>query len=226
MKASLGERSRRAPATEGCGAVVELELVERDEVRVRRIVVAARGGDRDAMRQIYLRYAARVRAHVLRIVGDEHDADDVTQQVFAKLLTELDRYRPGGAPFMAWVLRVAHNAAIDHLRRVRTVPCEEVCRLDASDDPSADKARTALQTALASLPRAQRDVLLLTHLVGLSPAEIAAHLGRSVRSVHGLHYRGRAAAQEALHDLGSAPATVTPLRPRWRSEAPVHALSA
>jgi RNA polymerase sigma-70 factor, ECF subfamily len=220
----MGGRSRRKPTTAECaehGAVLEFE-----EWRVRRIVVAARAGDRDAMREIYVRYAARVRAHVLRILGDEHDADDVTQQVFAKLLTELDRYRPGEARFMAWVLRVAHNAAIDHLRRTRTVPYEEVRQLDASADPSAEKARTALHTALASLPRAQRDVLLLTHLVGLSPAEIATHLGRSVRAIHGLHYRGRAAAQEALHDLGSAPATVTPLRPRWRSETPVHALSA
>jgi RNA polymerase sigma-70 factor, ECF subfamily len=225
MQYPVGGRSRRAPTTADCvaqrGALLEFE-----EWRVRRIVVAARAGDREAMREIYLRYAARVRAHVLRILGDEHDADDVTQQVFAKLLTELDRYRPGEARFMAWMLRVAHNAAIDHVRRTRTVPCEEVRQLDASADPSAEKARTALHTALASLPRAQRDVLLLTHLVGLSPAEIAAHLGRSVRAVHGLHYRGRAAAQEALHDLGSAPATVTPLRPRWRSETPVHALSA
>jgi RNA polymerase sigma-70 factor (ECF subfamily) len=205
-----------------CGALLELE-----EWRVRRIVLAARSGDRDAMRELYLRYAARVHAQVLRIVGDQHDADDVTQHVFAKLLTELDRYRAGDARFMAWILRVAHNAAIDHLRRARAVPCEEVRGPNASDDPAGAQAGTALRTALASLPRAQRDVLLLTHLVGLSPSEIAEHLGRSVRSVHGLHYRGRAAAQEALHDLGSAPATVTPLTTRrWRTEAPVHALTA
>jgi RNA polymerase sigma-70 factor (ECF subfamily) len=222
MQDAMGARSRRAIAQRARHG----ELLELEEWRVRRIVVAARGGDRDAMREIYLRYAARVRAHVLRILGDEHDADDVTQQVFAKLLTELDRYRPGDARFMAWVLRVAHNAAIDHLRRTRTVPCAEVRALDASADPTAEKARTALHAALATLPRAQRDVVLLTHLVGLSPAEIAAHLGRSVRAIHGLHYRGRAAAQAALHDLGSAPATVTPLRPRWRSQTPAHALSA
>ena len=225
MQSSLGGRSRRAAVAVSHaehGALLELE-----EWRARRIVLAARSGDHDAMRELYLRYAARVRAHVLRIVGDEHDADDVTQQVFAKLLTELGRYRTGDARFLAWILRVAHNAAIDHLRRSRTVPCEDVRGPNASDDPAGEKARTALHTALASLPRAQRDVLLLTHLVGLSPSEIAEHLGRSVRSVHGLHYRGRAAAQEALHDLGSAPATVTPIATRrWRTEAPVHALTA
>jgi RNA polymerase sigma-70 factor (ECF subfamily) len=159
------------------------------------------------MRELYVRHVAAVHRHVLRIVGDVHDADDVTQQVFAKLLTGLDRYRPGEAPFVAWVLRIAHNCAIDHVRRVRTVPVDEADEPEARDDRRADEARTSLHAALASLPQAQRDVLLLTHLVGLSPQEIAEVLGRSVRAVHGLHYRGRAAAQLALSDLGSAPAT-------------------
>jgi RNA polymerase sigma-70 factor (ECF subfamily) len=198
-----------------------------DERRVRRLVAAAKAGDNDAMRALYLRYAPGIHSRVLAILGDQHDAEDVTQQVFAKLLTELDRYRPGEAPFMAWVLRVAHNAAIDHLRRARLVPCEEVREPDAREDEAAEQVRTSLRAALESLPPAQRDVLLLRYLVGLSPAEIATHLGRSVRSVHGLSYRGRAAACVALHGLGSAPATVTPLVPRrWSEPSRLEALSA
>jgi RNA polymerase sigma-70 factor, ECF subfamily len=177
-------------------------------------VSAATAGDREAMRQLYLRHAAAVQACVLRIVGDRDDAEDVTQQVFAKLLTELPRYRPGDAPFRAWVLRIAHNVAVDHLRGRRTVPCEAVHEPDTGEDEVAEQARRSLRAALAELPPAQRDVLLLTHLVGLSPSEIATHLGRSVRSIHGLHYRGRAAACVALNDLGCAPATVPPLGPR------------
>jgi RNA polymerase sigma-70 factor (ECF subfamily) len=171
------------------------------EEHTRHIVRAAKNGDREAMRELYVRHAARVHAYVARIVWDEHEAEDVTQQVFAKLLTELGRYRPRKAPFEAWMLRVAHNVAVDHLRRARAVPCEHVREPDARVDESADEARASLQTALAALPAAQRDVLLLTHLVGLSPVEIAAHMGRSVRSVHGLHYRGRAAARTALEGL-------------------------
>jgi RNA polymerase sigma-70 factor, ECF subfamily len=177
-------------------------------------VSAATAGDREAMRELYVDHAAAVQARVLRIVEDRHDAEDVTQQVFAKLLTELPRYRPGEAPFRAWVLRVAHNVAVDHVRSRRALPCEEIREPDKREDEVAEQARTSLRAALASLPPAQRDVLLLTHLVGLSPAEIATHLGRSVRSVHGLHYRGRAAARDALNDLGCAPATVPPLVPR------------
>ena len=113
------------------------------------------------------------------------------------------RYQPGEAPFEAWVSRVAHNVAVDHVRHRRAIPCEEVRDADERVDESADEARATLHTALASLPADQRDVLLLTHLVGLSPAEIATHLGRSVRSVHGLHYRGRVAARSALEGLSA-----------------------
>jgi RNA polymerase sigma-70 factor (ECF subfamily) len=177
-----------------------------DELRTRRVVGAARAGDRDAMAELYVLHAPAVHAHVLRVVRDLDDADDVTQQVFAKLLTGLDRYRPGEAPFIVWVLRVARNTAIDHVRRTRPVPVDDVEQTRARDDQGADEVRSALRAALALLPQGQRDVLLLTHLVGLAPSEIAAVLGCSVRAVHGLHYRGRVAVRATLTDLGSAPA--------------------
>lgn len=183
-----------------------------DEREVKRLVGAAQAGDRDAMRALYVRFAGGVQVYVGRIVP-QRDAEDVTQQVFAKLLTELDRYRPGEAPFAAWVLRVARNQAIDHVRRSRLVPCEEVRGADDVADDAARECAASLREALAGLTEDQRNVLILRHLVGLSPAEIAAQLGRSVRSVHCLHHRGRSAARSALHDLGAAPATVRPLAP-------------
>jgi|1186.fasta_scaffold00354_4 RNA polymerase sigma-70 factor (ECF subfamily) len=181
-----------------------------DESDVKRMVGAAQAGDRDAMRAIYVRFAGGVHVYVARIVP-QRDAEDVTQQVFAKLLTELDRYRPGEAPFAAWVLRVARNLAIDHLRRSRLVPCEEVRGADDVADEAARECADSLREALAGLTADQRNVLILRHLVGLSPTEIAEQLGRTVRAVHCLHHRGRSAARTALHDLGAGPATVRPL---------------
>jgi RNA polymerase sigma-70 factor (ECF subfamily) len=181
-----------------------------EEARTRRVVGAARAGDREAMGELYALHAPAVHAHVLRVVRNVDDADDVTQQVFAKLLTGLDRYRPGEAPFIVWVLRVARNAAIDHARRTHHVAVDAIDGIGvrARDDRGADELRAALRAALALLPQGQRDVLLLTHLVGLSPDEIAAVLGCTVRAVHGLHYRGRIAVRVTLTDLGSAPAVV------------------
>lgn len=203
-------------------------IEEAEERRLRRLVARAERGDGDAMRQLYVCLAPGVQAYVARLVVDRGDAEDVTQQVFAKLLTELWRYQPREAPFRAWALRVARNVAIDHLRRARPVPSDEVHRAHDRADEMARERRACLQEALSSLTTGQRDVLVLRHLVGLTPEEIAARLGRSVRSVHCLHHRGRAAACTALRDLGSAPATVNRLLPpqTWQQHPQLEAVPA
>ena len=78
---------------------------------------------------------------------------------------------------------------------------------ERADEPPLER-RASLREALASLTAGQRDVLVLRHVVGFTPEEIATRLGRSVRSVICLHQRGRVAACTALDELGSAPATV------------------
>ena len=197
-----------------------------EERIVRRLVARAKAGDNDAMRELYVRLAPGVQAYVMRIVVDRDDAEDVTQQIFAKLLTELWRYQPREAPFRAWVLRVARNVAIDHLRRSHAVPFETV-PARAGVDESGPERRASLREALSTLTPSQRDVLVLRHLVGLTPEEIAVRLGRTVRAVHCLHHRGRAAACVALHDLGSAPATARPLLPpAWDRSGELEAVSA
>ena len=182
-------------------------VVAGEELAVRRLVQRAKAGDHDAMRQLYVRFAPHVHDYVRRIVVNPDDADDLTQQTFAKLLTELWRYDPGEAPFRAWILRVSHNAAIDHVRRTRAFPCDEIRTIDERADEPPLERRASLREALASLTPGQRYVLVLLHVVGFTPEEIATRLGRSVRSVHCLHQRGRAAACTALEELGSAPAT-------------------
>jgi RNA polymerase sigma-70 factor (ECF subfamily) len=186
-------------------------------------VRAAQRGDGDAMRGLYVRYATDVRMYVSRIVPRQ-DAEDVAQEVFAKLLTELSRYRPGDAPFSAWVLRVARNQAIDHLRRNRLVPCDDVRAEGPPADESARDRAASLWAVLATLTPGQRTVLVLSHLVGLTPVEIASRMGLSVRSVHCLQHRGRCAARIALGDLGAAPATArAPAPSPWPAVAPLEA---
>src|SRR5918994_1873442 len=155
-------------------------------------VVRARDGDDDALRYLYLRYADNVYGYVCSIVRDEYEAEDVTQHIFAKLMTSLARYEPRVVPFSAWILRVAHNAAIDHVRTRRPVPVEEVRPDDAADDGDGGRERFAdLRLALAALPAEQRDVIVLRFLVGLTPGEVAERMGRSEDAVHGLQHRGR-----------------------------------
>jgi len=65
----------------------------------------------------------------------------------------------------------------------------------------------SLREALGQLPDDQREVLVLRHIAGLSPGEIADRLGKTESSVHGLHHRGRGALRAALVELGTAPVT-------------------
>jgi RNA polymerase sigma-70 factor (ECF subfamily) len=155
-------------------------------------VVRAKEGDDDALRYLYLRYADNVYGYVCSIVRDEYEAEDITQHIFAKLMTSLERYEPRVVPFSAWILRVAHNAAIDHVRVRRPVPVEEVRPSDTADDGDGGRERFAdLRLALAALPAEQRDVIVLRFLVGLTPGEVAERMGRSEDAVHGLQHRGR-----------------------------------
>ena len=72
----------------------------------------------------------------------------------------------------------------------------------------SDHLRTALRDALAELPEVQREIVVLRHVAGLSPREIAERLGRSEDSIHGLHHRGRRALQAALTEAGATPMTL------------------
>jgi RNA polymerase sigma-70 factor (ECF subfamily) len=170
-------------------------------------VNAAKQGHGDGLRYLYVRFADNVYGYARSIVRDEHDAEDVTQQVFAKLMTAIARYEPREVPFSAWILRVTHNLAIDHLRRRRAVPCEEVRSVDETADESNHQRARSLRDALTALPADQREVLILRHIVGLSPTEIADRLGKSESSIHGLHHRGRGTLKGALTELDYAPAT-------------------
>jgi RNA polymerase sigma-70 factor, ECF subfamily len=175
---------------------------------VSHAVARAKQGDREALRYLYIRYADHVYGYVASIVRDDFEAEDVTQQLFAKLMTKLEKYEPREVPFSAWIIRVARNVAVDYMRQRRAIPCEEVRELEIhrSDDESARDRSLDLREALASLPADQRQVVFMRHLIGLTPGEIAGRLGRTEPSVHGLHHRGRGALRSVLTEMECGPA--------------------
>ena len=181
-----------------------------DEVSNRAVnqaVVRARQGDQEALRYLYVRYADHVYGYVSSIVRDDFEAEDVTQHVFAKLMTKLAKYEPREVPFSAWIIRVARNVAVDHMRQRRAIPCAEVRELQPheGEDESTRHRALDLRDALASLPEEQRQVVVMRHLVGLTPGEIASKLGRTEPSIHGLHHRGRGALRSVLTQMECAP---------------------
>jgi RNA polymerase sigma-70 factor, ECF subfamily len=172
---------------------------------VQQAVEHAKAGDGEGLHFLYVRYAPDVLRYINSVVHDQHEAEDITQNVFAKLMTAIKKYEQREVPFTAWIMRVARNAALDHMRARRAVPAEEVRVADnGKAQVSLDRSR-ALRQALEELPDDQREVLVLRHIVGLSPVEIATALDKTESSVHGLHHRGRRTLRASLTELGAAP---------------------
>jgi RNA polymerase sigma-70 factor (ECF subfamily) len=193
MIAPHGRTSRESLATPGL---------------VAQAVKRAQAGDCEALGFLYARYADNVYGYVRSIVHDQHEAEDITQHVFAKLIHVIGKYEEREVPFFAWILRVSRNVAVDHIRRHRAIPVEEVRAVDDVGGGPEDRERMhELREALALLPADQREVLVLRHFAGLSPTEIAQRTGRTEGSVHGLHHRGRRALTAELSRRGAAPAT-------------------
>jgi RNA polymerase sigma-70 factor (ECF subfamily) len=182
---------------------------ERRPGEVVRAVARAKQGDQAAMKYQYTRYSGNVYGYARSIVRNDHDAEDVVQQVFTRVMTAIRSYEQRSVPFSAWLLRITHNMAIDFVRR-RTPTLDDSERPLAEDRPQFDshQLRGALRDALRELPEVQREILVLRHLGGYSPVEIAEHLGRSENSVHGLHHRGRRALQRALTQADATPCTL------------------
>lgn len=191
---------------------------EGDPDLVRREIARAKEGDPEALHRLYERYADNVFSYVRSILHDDHEAEDVTQHVFTKLLTRIAGYEERSVPFTAWLLRIARNCAIDHLRSRRAICCEEVPAVDGpAFDAVASDRRHAVEDALGSLTDGQRQVVVLRHVMGFSAREIASQMGKSEGAIHTLHCRARRALRSELVRREVAPVTA-----RRRGATPSH----
>jgi RNA polymerase sigma-70 factor, ECF subfamily len=209
----MDERMAAASLLHGAGATGPaggpMRSEERNSPLVSRAIVRAQAGDRDAMGFLYARYAENIHGYVRSIVRNHHEAEDITQHVFTKLMRVIGKYEERDVPFLGWALRVARNVTMDHIRSERLVPVEEVhATSHEQSDPAAGGAIDELREALDTLPCAQREVLILRHVAGLSPLEIAKLTGKSEGSIHGLHHRGRRTLAAELANRGMAPTTM------------------
>jgi RNA polymerase sigma-70 factor, ECF subfamily len=176
-----------------------------DSCLTRLAVAQAKAGDPDGIHYLYVRYADDVRRYVATFVKDQYEAEDITHNVFAKLMTAITKYEEQSVPFAAWILRVARNTSLDYLRAKRMIPTDDVRLSDSQATHDGGEMGRDIKIALESLPEDQREVLVLRHIIGLSPMEIAGTLEKTESSIHGLHHRGRRALRGALTELGAVP---------------------
>jgi RNA polymerase sigma-70 factor (ECF subfamily) len=169
------------------------------------LVALAQTGDPHAIGALYDEHHAALFRYLWARVGERETAEELTGDVFMRMLTALPRYRPSVAPFRAWLYRIAHNLLVDHYRKGRgqvSLPLQAAEALNSAEDPSAlvEQQLTIerVQQGLAALEEPQRAVVALRFLSGLSLDETAAVLDKSESAVKALQHRGLAALRRAL----------------------------
>lgn len=183
---------------------MELERERPAGERDKEIALAARS-DPTAFGILYERHRLAVFRYLRTRTANEDDAADLTSLAFEKALIAMPRYRPAGGGFLAWILRIARNAAIDAGRRATTVPlAEDLADVSSASTPEAAvlaiESRAALAAAVTRLPEVQREAIVLRYAARLTAKEIAAVIGKREEATQKLLTRAIATIRETYRD--------------------------
>src|SRR5437588_9633739 len=178
------------------------------------LVETAIAGREDSFEELVRRYQRPIAAYVYRMVGDYDAALDLTQEVFIKVYNSLSRYR-SEFKFSTWIYKIAHNVAIDYLRR------GSAREQTLSDGPGGERAEVAFERRLSpeqesernercseielvvqTLPHAYRELIVLRHSNDLSYDEIAEVTRLPLGTVKNRLFRAREAMRALLAQRG------------------------
>ena len=168
------------------------------------LVLRAIAGREDGFEELVRRYQRPIAAYVYRMVGDYDSALDLTQEVFIKVYASLERYR-SEYKFSTWIYKIAHNAAVDHLRRYSTREQALVSDTDGtpydllieSNRPTPEQEserserRAEIEAVVDQLPPAYRELVVLRHSHDLSYDEIAEVTALPLGTVKNRLFRAR-----------------------------------
>ena len=164
-------------------------------------IAQAKAGNDSALTAIYQSYQPKVQRFLYYRIGDRHIAEDLTTEVFLRVIENLPQYRIQDTPLKAWIFQIARNLAVDHFRRqnVRNNVELDLTIPTNGDGPDSLAARSLvcdeLRNAVEQLTESQADVIVLRFISGMSIAETAQTLQKSESAVKSLQSRGL----EALH---------------------------
>jgi len=176
-------------------------------VNERQLVLQAQAGNAEAFGQLYDAYMERIYRFIYFRVEDQQTAEDITSQVFLRAWNNLDRFRLGRTPYLAWLYTIAHNAVIDHYRTRKVTTALEDARLSQPDsaevvenDIDFEVEMISIKVAMQTLTGDQQQVLTLKFIEGMSNDEIARHLGKREGAVRALQMRGLRALAKQLEE--------------------------
>src|SRR5437763_16011824 len=193
-------------------AAAEVALKKQAVEADSELVLRALAGREECFEELVRRYQRPIVAYVYSMFGDYDAALDLAQEVFIKVYNSLTRYRPE-FKFSTWIYRIAHNAAIDHLRRAGVARCEDLEveaeggrtfeKPFASRSPTPEQEtergerRAEIEEVVCQLQPAYRELIVLRHSHDLSYDEIAEVTGLPLGTVKNRLFRAR----EAMRDL-------------------------
>ncbi len=179
------------------------------------LIINAVNGRVDGFEELVRRYQRPITSYVFRMLGDYESSLDVTQEVFIKVYNSLAKYS-AEYKFSTWLYRIAHNAAVDHLRRNSVTPQSieaenadgtfqiqiESRGLSPEQDRERSEWRTEIDAVVKCLPPAYRDLILLRHSRDLSYDEIAEVTGLPLGTVKNRLFRARELMREMFIERG------------------------
>jgi RNA polymerase sigma-70 factor (ECF subfamily) len=168
------------------------------------LIRRAQDGETIVVSDIYDRYQRGIFRYLYYRVGDQQTAEDLTSEVFLRMIEKLSSYQDHRISFQAWLFQIARNLSIDHYRKMRIrnnvqfeeefpSPGEEPLEL-IDRELTSDK----LNRALGELPDNQRDVIVMRFVVGMPIGEVAETLHKTDDSIKGLQRRALLALRNIL----------------------------
>jgi len=169
-------------------------------------LIARTKQDAEAFGLLYERYVHRIYNYIYYRTSDHNDAEDLTARTFQRALKHIGRYVDRGAPFSAWLYRIAHNVVANWHRdrsRRKIVPLDDLPLVGrASDDPVVVTQKLeeqgVLLEAVHQLPADRQELLVLKFVEQMSNAEIGEVMGRTEGAIKSLYHRTLVALREEL----------------------------
>jgi len=176
------------------------------------VLIARAKEDAEAFSLLYERYVDRIYNYIYYRTGNHHDAEDLTARTFYRALKHFPRYVDRGAPFSAYLYRIAHNVVANWHRdtkRRQMVPLEETTLLALQREEPAFASdeqyeREMLLAAVRRLPPDRQQLLILKFVEQMSNAEIAEVMGRSEGAIKSLYHRTLTALRRECEQMGWA----------------------
>ncbi len=170
-----------------------------EQANVEKLVKDAQKGDAAALAALYERFFDQIYRYVSFKSGSRDEAEDITGDVFLKMLESIHSFKWQGHPFSSWLFRIAHNLIVDYFRRAarkKTVPLEAAAATVGTTPDDMDRVvetnltMAEVRVAMKNLTSLQQEVICLRFAGGLSVSETASALGKNDNAVKALQHVG------------------------------------